>query len=51
MEYAHACHTHEYSIVDEILHGGEGFVASHTPDVNVLMEVGTTVIYCLTCGA
>ena len=39
MEDAHALHTHEDGIVDEVLHGIERFVATHASHVEVLVEV------------
>ena len=51
VEDAHARHAYEDGIVDEILHGGQSLVATHTAHVYVLMEVGTTVVDGLARGA
>ena len=39
MKDANPWHTHQDGIVDEVLHGIESLVATHTSDVEILMEV------------
>ena len=36
---SHAWHTSQDSVIDEISDGIDGFIASHTSDIEVLMEV------------
>lgn len=49
MEDAHTGHTHKDGIVDEILHGIERLIATHTPYVEVLVEIGLVLVYRVAC--
>ena len=49
MEDAHTWHSHEDGIVDEILHGIERLIATHTSDVEVLVEIGLVLVYRVAC--
>ena len=48
MKDAHARHTHEYGVVDEVLHGVQRLVATHSAHVEVLVEVELVLVDGLT---
>ena len=39
MQNAHTRHSYKYSVVDEVLHSVQSFVATHATHVEILMEV------------
>ena len=50
MEDADTCHAYQYGIIDEILYGRQGLVASHAANVKVLLEVRLVAVYGLPCS-
>ena len=48
---AYMSHAYEDGVVNEILHCGESFVATHSSYVDVLMEIGTSIVDGLACSA
>ena len=50
MQNAHATHAYEDRIIEEMHHGVEGLVASHTSYVEVLMEVLAMVLHRGACN-
>ena len=50
MEDADTCHAYQYGIIDEILYGRQGLVASHAANVQVLFEVRLVAVYGLPCS-
>ena len=48
MKDAHARHTHEYGVVDEVLHGVQRLVTTHSAHVEVLVEVELVLVDGLT---
>ena len=49
VKYSHTRHSHEYSVVDEVLHSVQSLVATHSPHVKVLMEVQLVRVNSLAC--
>ena len=39
MQNAHTRHSYKYSVVDEVLHSVQSFVATHATHIEILMEV------------
>ena len=48
---AYMSHAYKDGVVNEILHCGESFVATHSSYVDVLMEIGTSIVDGLACSA
>ena len=45
MQDAHAAQSNQNGVVNEVHHGVNGLVATHAPDVQILMKVLTTVFH------